>query len=210
MKQIVLLTTLFMLCLGLNAQNNSLLGRDEIQVTPDTLHLYFFGCSPHFDQVCITNLTDESVFINRVYSENFRIDFLLEGNNVAQTGTIIPPFDTVRFDVYASPLYGKDVYGDMIIETWDNDYHVTLFHETNVSVDEHERLLTIYPNPANEFITIQGERLGEVNVYNAIGQKVDEYFTEENSLRIPTSKYSNGIYFIKANEIKEKRFVVAH
>lgn len=210
MKQILLLTALFLFCLGSKAQNNSLSERDGIQVTPDTLYLYFFGCSPHFDQVCITNPTDESVFINRVYAENFRIDFLLDGNNVAQTGTFIPPFDTVRFDVYATPLYGKDVYGDMIIETWDNDYHVVLFHETNVSVDEHERLVSIHPNPANDFITIQGERLGKINVYNAMGQKVDEYFTEENTLIIPTSKYSNGIYFIRANEIKEKRFVVAH
>lgn len=210
MKKITLLTTLFMLCLGLKAQNTSLSGRDAIQISPDTLHLYFFACSPHLERVTIANPTDELICINRVYAENFRVDFLLEGNNLAQTGTVIPPYDTLYFEVYASPVNSKDLYGDLIIETDEKDYHLVLFYETNVSVEEEEHWVSLYPNPANEYITIQGEKLGTVYVYNALGQQIDEYHTEESTLNIPTSNYANGIYFIRANQIKEKRFVVAH
>lgn len=210
MKKLALITTLFMLCLGLKAQNTTLLDRGAIQVSPDTLHLYFFACTPHLERVTIANPTDELICINRVYADNFRVDFLLEGNNLAQTGTVIPPYDTLYFDVYASPVNSKDVYGDMIIETDEGDYHVVLFYETNVSVEEDEHLVSLYPNPANDLITIQGENLGKVHVYNALGQLIDEYHTEENTLNIPTAKYANGIYFIRANQIKEKRFVVAH
>lgn len=210
MKKITLLTTLFMLCLGLKAQNTSLSGRDAIQISPDTLHLYFFACSPHLERVTIANPTDELICINRVYAENFRVDFLLEGNNLAQTGTVIPPYDTLYFEVYASPVNSKDLYGDLIIETDEKDYHLVLFYETNISVEEEEHWVSLYPNPANEYITIQGEKLGTVYVYNALGQLFDEYHTEESTLNIPTSNYANGIYFIRANQIKEKRFVVAH
>jgi hypothetical protein len=210
MKKILLFSALFMLCWGLKAQRTALLGRDAIQVTPDTLHLYFFACSPHLERVTIANPTDELICINRVYAENFRVDFLLDGNNLAQTGTVIPPYDTLYFDVYASPINSKDIYGDMIIETDESEYHVVLFYETNVSVKEEDHLVTLYPNPANEFITIQGEKLGRVHIYNSLGQLIDEYDTEESTLDIPTSKYANGIYFIKANNMKERRFVVAH
>ena len=76
--------------------------------------------------------------------------------------------------------------------------------------EENASELTLFPNPANESVTIQGENLGEINIYNVLGQKVDTFFTEESQMVIPTANYQNGIYFIRTGNGLTQRFVVAH
>lgn len=68
---------------------------------------------------------------------------------------------------------------------------------------------TLFPNPANDFVTLKGENLGTVRIYNALGQKVDEFKANDNELCINTSGYGNGVYFIKVNNTT-LRFVITH
>ena len=82
-------------------------------------------------------------------------------------------------------------------------------HECTEGIEETDHVLTLYPNPANDFITIKGVKLDTVSVFNALGQKVDEFDANGNELYFSTTKYSNGIYFIKAGETVMK-FVVKH
>lgn len=83
-------------------------------------------------------------------------------------------------------------------------------HEcTSTSVDESNATLSLFPNPANESVTLKGENLGTVRVFNAFGQQTDEFEANGTELNIPTARYANGIYFIKANETT-LRFVIAH
>ena len=82
-------------------------------------------------------------------------------------------------------------------------------HECTEGIEETDHVLTLYPNPANDFITIKGVKLDTVSVFNALGQKVDEFEANGNELYFSTTKYSNGIYFIKAGETVMK-FVVKH
>ena len=67
----------------------------------------------------------------------------------------------------------------------------------------------LYPNPANDFVTLKGESLGTVRVFNTLGQKMDEFEANGTELRINTAGYENGVYFVKANE-KTLKFVVKH
>ena len=69
--------------------------------------------------------------------------------------------------------------------------------------------IVVYPNPANDFVTLKSEDLGTVRVYNALGQKVDEFEANGNELRISTAGYENGLYVVKAGE-QTLRFVVRH
>jgi len=77
------------------------------------------------------------------------------------------------------------------------------------AVNEHNQNLTLYPNPANDFVTLSGENLSMVRVYNALGQKVDEFEANGSELRINTTRYENGVYFVKTDE-KTMKFVVKH
>ena len=79
-----------------------------------------------------------------------------------------------------------------------------LLHITELSNN-----LILYPNPANDFVTLSGENLGTVSVFNAMGQKVETFEANGNELRIATNRYSEGIYFVKANS-QTLRFVVTH
>ena len=81
---------------------------------------------------------------------------------------------------------------------------------SSVGMDENSTTLTLFPNPANESVTLQGENLGEVSLYNTLGQKVETFFTDESQLVIPTAKYQNGIYFIKSSNGTTQRLVIAH
>ena len=84
-------------------------------------------------------------------------------------------------------------------------------HDCNTtSVDENSNTLTLYPNPANESVTLQGENLGVVSIYNALGQKVDTFVSDGSQLVILTTRYQNGIYFIRTSNGTTQRFVIAH
>ena len=69
--------------------------------------------------------------------------------------------------------------------------------------------IAVYPNPSNGYVTLSGESLGTVRVYNALGQKVEEFEANGNELRINTTGYENGVYFVKTDETT-LRFVVKH
>jgi hypothetical protein len=58
-------------------------------------------------------------------------------------------------------------------------------------------------------LTLNGENLGTVHVYNALGQKVDEFEANSTELRINTTSYESGIYFVKTDETTLK-FIVKH
>ena len=55
---------------------------------------------------------------------------------------------------------------------------------------------------------INGQNLGNVSVYNALGQVIFETFATD-ELNINTSNYQNGVYFIKIGD-KTEKFVVTH
>lgn len=85
-------------------------------------------------------------------------------------------------------------------------------HECNDNVQETTEFQTldIFPNPANNTVSICGENLGTVSVFNAMGQKIEELQTEGEQIVIPTSQYQNGIYFVKTGNGTTHRFIVSH
>lgn len=207
MKKVITLIAAIVLCFNLNAQG--IFEDEQVIVTPDSLHLYFHGCSPHGERVSITNLTSEDLVINRCYSENFRVECLYEGENIAEMGMIVPIGETILLDTYASPI-AKDVYGTLYIDTDFGIYTLTLYYETTYGIDENITTFSLAPNPANGFVTLKGENMGLVSIYNTLGQKVEDHFAESDELIIPTSQYPNGIYFARTANGQTKRFVIAH
>lgn len=83
-------------------------------------------------------------------------------------------------------------------------------HECFDGVDQIDsQVLTLFPNPANESVLLSGENLSTVRVYNTLGQMVDAFETNGTELRINTTGYENGIYFVKTDE-KTLKFIVKH
>ena len=207
MKKLFTLIAAIVLCFNLNAQDP--FEDEQVIVTPDSLHLYFHGCSPHGERITLTNLTSEDLVINRCYSENFIVECLYEGNNIAQLGMIVPIGETIFLDTYATPL-AKDVYGTLYIDTDFGIYPITLYYETSYAVDENSLTISLSPNPANGFVSIKGENMGMVSILNMLGQKMEEQFSDGEELVFSTAQYPNGIYFARTAQGETKRFIVAH
>ena len=77
--------------------------------------------------------------------------------------------------------------------------------------EEHEEpLFSLFPNPAHEAITVSGENLGTIRIFNPLGQLLEEINHAGNSLEFSTLNYPNGIYFIKPQRGNPKLFIVIH
>ena len=83
------------------------------------------------------------------------------------------------------------------------------FHTWYEGVSELENTLKVYPNPANDYLTVEGN-LTSVEVYNTVGQCL---MTKQvnGDTRIDLSGFSNGIYFLRVynnGEVAVRKFSV--
>lgn len=79
--------------------------------------------------------------------------------------------------------------------------------------------ITIYPNPANEFVELKISNkellkdLKTIVIYNGLGQLIREEEISENNLKIKTEALSPGVYSLRikaeTGEMLGKRFVIA-
>ena len=81
-----------------------------------------------------------------------------------------------------------------------NDGFPILTH-TNLSVNNNcvEKNLSIYPNPANRIVSIEGVDVAEIQIYNVLGQPV-RTFTNTNKINV--EGLSEGIYLLRITDGK--------
>lgn len=70
---------------------------------------------------------------------------------------------------------------------------------TNTTENPHPSIIC-YPNPADDFVTLKGENLGTVRLYNSFGQLIEVFESNGNELKINTKRYANGLYLIKTDQ----------
>jgi len=84
-----------------------------------------------------------------------------------------------------------------------NDEDYLVIDITNVS--ENQNITAkIYPNPATDFINIEGINAETIQIFNSLGQLVE---TVENSQIIDVRNYPSGIYMMVINNEMKMRFV---
>jgi hypothetical protein len=73
-----------------------------------------------------------------------------------------------------------------------------------------EKLINIYPNPANNNLQISGGEIGEIKISNVLGYEV---FRASHASQVDVSNFQEGIYFVtvKTSEgITTKKIIVQH
>ena len=95
----------------------------------------------------------------------------------------------------------SDSKGNVIIESdgkfADMAYHNISTHEGNVSVDEMAKeTYHIYPNPVNDLLTIVGNNIKQVDVYNTMGQLLKSVVCEDSMVNINVEDLQNGMYIV--------------
>ena len=102
---------------------------------------------------------------------------------------------------FLSCHFDDNAIKDFHISSWQNqlNYECISFF---VGIDEkpfNEGALEIYPNPANgESITIDGDGLNLVELYNIQGQLIKTVEVKNDKVAIDLNKQLKGIYFVKA------------
>ena len=182
---------------------------------PDIVEAYrMYGCNQH-DVIFMGISPNGNDAACQNWIEQFGVEYPVisragGGNNIVQAIPVAfyPGLMLIRPD---HTIAQREIYPPTI------DYIIRYFeaagieeHACETGVDEAEQhILTLFPNPANESVTLKGENLGTVSVYNTLGQKVDEFEANGDEIRISTTSYENGVYFVKTDE-QTVKFVVKH
>ena len=68
-----------------------------------------------------------------------------------------------------------------------------------------QRGIRLFPNPAKDFITLEGLTTNaSYSIYNILGQKIDEGIFKNNNYRIDVKNYKEGVYVLSTLEGKYK------
>lgn len=84
------------------------------------------------------------------------------------------------------------------------EYEINCENTDNIADLHAEENLNLYPNPANDHFIIEGKNIVNIEIFNAVGQKVEAIDVNNNYIEINTSKYENGIYFVKINTFNDR------
>ena len=181
---------------------------EQVLFAPDTVYTAF-GCIIEPGMLTITNMTSNTLQILGYEGEGLFVDCQYDGNDII--GLSIPSTESVTIEVFADVPIKELFLGRLHIYTSFLEYEMVVICDFTVDVKEHEGAfpMEIYPNPANESLTLKGENIGTVRVFNMLGQMLDEFETNGNDLNINTTGYENGVYVVKAGE-QTLRFIVRH
>lgn len=93
------------------------------------------------------------------------------------------------------------------------EYEIDCEPEDGINDIETVENINVRPNPAQDYFFIEGQNIVSVEVFNAIGQNVEKLEVRSNNVKINTSKYNEGIYFVKIlsldNKMEIKKVVIS-
>jgi len=150
----------------------------------------------------------ENVFNNSlaVFSVLTNGQGYVDGNPITlkvwSSGNIVPADFTMEsmYDSYVSDVYPGE----------DGEYSVV--NITKVSNFEAEEMISIYPNPATNNITIQSSyEINSIMITNFVGQIVYYELQNNSIININTESFETGIYLIRAesdNSVINKKLII--
>ena len=182
---------------------------------PDVIEAYrLYGCNAHdvFFMEISPNGHDDAC---QAWVEQFGVQYPTisrdgGGNDIAQAIPVgyYPTIMIIRPD---HTFANRDIYPptmEYILDAMNGEGYEQYPCEDFVNQNGNQTI-TVYPNPASDYVTLNGENLGTVCVYNAFGQMVEKFEAKGSELRINTIGYESGVYFVKTDETT-LRFVVRH
>ena len=93
-----------------------------------------------------------------------------------------------------------DSKGNKLVESDGNfgfgEYHIIYVHGAMSLEDVNVTSYNVYPNPVKDVLTVSGEDMKQVTVYNALGQLVKSVNCNDNTVQINVNDLQNGMYFV--------------
>ena len=162
--------------------------------------------------ITVYNNTAEDATIVKICDDFYELGFYIGPDAILscnETEITIPQGGSIELGIECC-VTGKSIVPDVVTVSSNlADAQFVVMVDDTWSVKEDEVSTTLYPNPANDFVTLKGESLGTVRVFNVMGQQVEEFEANGSELRINTASYEDGLYVVKTGE-QTLRFVVKH
>lgn len=186
---------------------------DTLSADPSTLGADYGLCELDLQEADFLELQPSvylRITIDGAYSNygNVRFDNIcLHGQKCVAENVIIydtiPQGGTYTNHGFNIPISASQALGTLEFERQvevpgqcDSLYTLYLTIEVGVN-DPSAPQFKIYPNPAHDQISIIGENLDFLQIYNCVGQKMTERAIENDNAIISLNNYNSGIYFVK-------------
>ena len=126
--------------------------------------------------------------------------------------------EEVKFSIFFQDEEIYSIYFGSIDSTFKKkpmffEYEIDCEPEDGINDIETVENINVRPNPAQDYFFIEGQNIVSVEVFNAVGQNVEKLEVRSNNVKINTSKYNEGIYFVKVlsldNKMEIKKVVVS-
>ena len=139
---------------------------------------------------------------------------VLSANKTEYTDNSVNQFGTWYYYKVLAYYEGIDCMSAPAALKDDKDQYVLSFYYSETGVqDNAEDKVGIYPNPANEKITIEAQNINEIYISNVMGQKIYETSVNDDQVVVDVNDFPSGIYMIRVvtDEYEvTKRITVSH
>jgi len=136
----------------------------------------------------------------------------IDGNLTGTFHLVDSTFHNIREGERTAPT-GGDINNDGLWDLFIGNYSggVSFYKGALTSVQENTNEVNwnfeLYPNPANEFVTIKinnaENKSFKIELYSVLGSLINAYQINETLIQIPTQQLAKGMYIINVSEINK-------
>ena len=168
----------------------------ETTLTLNPTELVFEDENDGVEILTISNNTANDVVINGISVKDDLSYHVEHDFTLPYTLTI---GESVEVEVYSDFAYKGDRDSELYIISSLGEQIVPIIDNYTVGLEENNALdVELYPNPVNNVLTVKGDRIVKVAIFNALGQEI---VTVENRNEIDVTSLNNGLYFVRVTDV---------
>ena len=168
----------------------------ETTLTLNPTELVFEDENDGVEILTISNNTANDVVINGISVKDDLSYHVEHDFTLPYTLTI---GESVEVEVYSDFAYKGDGDSELYIISSLGEQIVPIIDNYTVGLEENNALdVELYPNPVNNVLTVKGDRIVKVAIFNALGQEV---VAVENRNEIDVTSLNNGLYFVRVTDV---------
>ena len=168
----------------------------ETSLTLNPTELVFEDESDGVEILTISNNTANDVVINGISVKDDLSYHVEHDFTLPYTLTI---GESVEVEVYSDFAYKGDRDSELYIISSLGEQIVPIIDNYTVGLEENNALnVELYPNPVNNVLTVKGDNIVKVAIFNALGQEV---VAVENRNEIDVTSLNNELYFVRVTDV---------